>query len=55
MEAFRGRGYMDYLAQAVKGLLQEPRFLDVLPGFVLDDERVPLIRDRLTAISACTG
>lgn len=85
MEAFRGRGNMDYqashdledfvaviegrenvvqeiaespqsvqdyLAQAVKSLLAEPRFLDVLPGFVLDDARVPLIKARLTAIGA---
>jgi hypothetical protein len=84
MEAFRGRGKMDfqashdledfvaviegrenvvleigespqavrdYLAQAAKSLLAEPRFLDVLPGFVLDDERVPLIKHRLAAIS----
>ena len=55
MEAFRGRGYMDYLAQAVKGPLQEPRFLDVLPGFVLDDERIPLIRDRLASVSTSAG
>lgn len=85
MEAFRGRGKMDYqashdledfvaviegrenvvqevaespqsvqdyLAQAVKNLLAEPRFFDVLPGFVLDDKRVPLIRDRLAVIGA---
>ena len=85
MEAFRGRGKMDfqashdledfvaviegresvipeiaespqavrdYLAQAAKSLLAEPRFLDVLPGFVLDDERVPLIKNRLAAISS---
>jgi hypothetical protein len=84
MEAFRGRGNMDYqashdledfvavvegretilkevagspqdlrdyLAEAARGLLSEHRFLDVLPGFVLDDERVPLIRDRLAAIA----
>lgn len=42
----------DYLAQAAKSLLAEPRFLDVLPGFVLDDERVPLIKDRLAAMGA---
>ena len=86
MEAFRGRGNMDYqashdledfvaviegrenvvqevaespqsvreyLAQAAKSLLAEPRFLDVLPGFVLNDERVPLIKARLAAIGAC--
>ena len=85
MEAFRGRGRMDfqashdledfvaviegretvireivespldvrdYLAQAAKTLLAEPRFLDVLPGFVLDDGRVPLIQERLASIAA---
>jgi hypothetical protein len=85
MEAFRGRGGMDfqashdledfvaviegrdtllqeiaespqelrsYLAEAAKTLLAEPRFLDVLPGFVLDDGRVPLIEERLRAIAA---
>jgi hypothetical protein len=85
MEAFRGRGRMDfqashdledfvaviegrdtllqeieesppelrrYLADAAKSLIQETRFLDVLPGFVLDSERVPLILDRLDAIAA---
>jgi len=85
MEAFRGRGNMDYqashdledfvaviegretiiaeiaespqdlreyLAEAARALLSESRFLDVLPGFVLDHERVPLIRDRLEAMAA---
>ena len=85
MEAFRGRGKMDfqashdledfvaviegretllqeiaaspqslrrYLADAAKMLLAESRFLDVLPGFVLDDERVPLIEGRLASIAA---
>lgn len=85
MEAFRGRGKMDfqashdledfvaviegrenivseiaespqdvrdYLAEAAKKLLADSRFLDVLPGFVLDDERVPLIRQRLESIAA---
>jgi predicted nucleotidyltransferase len=85
MEAFRGRGKMDfqashdledfvaviegrdtllqeivaspqsirrYLADAAKMLLAESRFLDVLPGFVLDDERVPLIEERLASIAA---
>ena len=85
MEAFRGRGKMDfqashdledfvaviegrdslfqevadspqelrrYLAEAAKSLLAEPRFLDVLPGFVLDSERVPLIQERLASIAA---
>jgi hypothetical protein len=41
----------DYLAQAAKTLLAEPRFLDVLPGFVLDDGRVPLIQERLASIA----
>jgi hypothetical protein len=83
MEAFRGRGKMDfqashdledfvaviegrdtllqeiaespqelrrYLAEAAKSLLAEPRFLDVLPGFVLDSERVPLIQERLAEL-----
>ena len=85
MEAFRGRGKMDfqashdledfvaviegrdtllqeiaaspqslrrYLADAAKMLLAESRFLDALPGFVLDDERVPLIEERLASIAA---
>lgn len=42
----------DYLAEAADGLLQESRFLDVLPGFVLDAERVPLILERLQRIRA---
>ena len=87
MEAFRGRGRMDfqashdledfvaviegrenivneiaespqdvrdYLAQAAKTLLAEPRFLDVLPGFVLDHERVPMIENRLASVAAGT-
>ena len=41
----------DYLANAAKALLAEPRFLDVLPGFVLDGERVPLIRERIESIA----
>jgi hypothetical protein len=85
MEAFRGRGRMDfqashdledfvaviegrdtllqeiaesqqeirlYLAEAVASLLAEPRFLDVLPGFVLDSERVSLIQERLKSIES---
>ena len=84
MEAFRGRGRMDfqashdledfvaviegretllqeiaaspedlrnYLAEAAKSLLAESRFLDVLPGFVLDGERVPIIQERLSLIA----
>ena len=85
MEAFRGRGKMDfqashdledfvaviegrdtllqeiaaspvslrnYLAEAARTLLAESRFLDVLPGFVLDSERVPLIEKRLARMAA---
>jgi hypothetical protein len=84
MEAFRGRGRMDfqashdledfvaviegrdtivqeitespqdlqnYLADAARVLLAESRFLDVLPGFVLDGERVPLIHERIASIA----
>jgi hypothetical protein len=84
MEAFRGRGRMDfqashdledfvaviegretvvqeiagapptlqdYLGEAARTLLAESRFLDVLPGFVLDNERVPLIQGRLASIA----
>lgn len=84
MEAFRGRGQMDfqashdledliavidgrstileeitdspgdlrkYLAQAARSLLGESAFLDALPGFVLDEGRVPLIRERLTQVT----
>lgn len=84
MEAFRGRGKMDfqaspdledfvaviegrstlleeisnsphelreYLADTAKFLLSEPKFLDVLPGFVLEQERVPLILERLKRIA----
>jgi len=42
----------NYLAEAAKTLLAESRFLDVLPGFVLEDERVPLIQERLALIAA---
>lgn len=45
----------EYLAKAARTLLQEPRFLDVLPGFVYGDaasqERVPLIERRLEEMS----
>jgi hypothetical protein len=34
-----------YLAEAARSLLAESRFLDVLPGFVLDSDRVPMIRE----------
>jgi len=40
-----------YLAEAAMMLLAEPRFLDVLPGFVLSNERVPLIQERLAGIA----
>src|SRR5579875_1209280 len=40
-----------YLAEAAKSLLSEPRFLDALPGFVLDLERVPLVEERLGQIA----
>ncbi len=44
-----------YLAEAARILLQEPRFRDVLPGFIYGDaisqQRVPLIERRLTEIS----
>jgi hypothetical protein len=85
VEAFRGRGRMDYmashdledfiaviegrseaveeieaspsdlreyLAEAAKTLLAERRFMEVLPGFVLDSERVPLIEKRLASIAS---
>jgi hypothetical protein len=84
MEAFRGRGQMDflashdledfvavidgrstilaeiadspgdvrdYLAEAARSLLSESRFLDAVPGFVLDDGRVPLILERLNRLA----
>lgn len=83
MEAFRGRGQMDflashdledfvavidgrsttlqeiadspsdvreYLAEAARSLLSESRFLDAVPGFVLDYGRVPLILERLNRL-----
>jgi hypothetical protein len=83
MEAFRGRGQMDfqashdledfvavidgrstilkeiadspsdvreYLADSARSLLSESRFLDAVPGFVLDYGRVPLILDRLNQL-----
>ena len=45
------RGLRDCLSRAAQSLLAEPRFLDVLPGFVLDHERVPLIEERLASIA----
>ena len=40
-----------YLADAARSLLNESRFLDVLPGFVLDEGRVPLLLDRLRQLA----
>jgi hypothetical protein len=44
-----------YLAETAKGLLQESRFREVLPGYVLGDEasqqRIPLILQRLTEMT----
>ncbi len=40
-----------YLADAARSLLAERRFMDVLPGFVLDSEWVPLIEKRLASIA----
>jgi hypothetical protein len=84
MEAFRGRGQMDflashdledfvavidgrstilpeiagsagdvreYLAEAARSLLSESRFLDAVPGFVLEYGRVPLILERLRQLT----
>ena len=41
----------NHLADAAKLLLGESRFLDVLPGLVLDNSRVPVIQKRLALIS----
>jgi hypothetical protein len=41
-----------YLARAATALLNEPRFVEVLPGYVLDEGRVPLILQRLTEIAS---
>lgn len=84
MEAFRGRGQMDFLAshdledfvavidgrstildeiadspgdireflaEAARSLLSESRFLDAVPGFVLEYSRVPLILERLQQLT----
>jgi hypothetical protein len=40
-----------YLVEAARGLLGESGFLDVLPSFVLDEGRVPLILERLTQLT----
>ena len=44
-----------YLAEAARTLLGESRFLDVLPGFVLDTDRVPMIRERLASMAAVSA
>jgi hypothetical protein len=44
-------GLRVYLSQAARDLLDESRFLDVLPGYVLDEGRVPLILQRLKEIA----
>lgn len=41
-----------YLSEAAKTLLAESGFLDVLPGYVLDRDRVPVMRNRLASIAA---
>jgi len=41
----------EYLAEAASSLLSESRFLDAVPGFVLDYGRVPLILERLTELT----
>jgi hypothetical protein len=41
-----------YLARAARSLLNGQRFLAVLPGYVLDEGRVPLIIQRLTDIAS---
>jgi hypothetical protein len=45
------RDLRNYLAEAARALLSESRFLDALPGFVLDGERVPVIRERIASIA----
>jgi hypothetical protein len=84
MEAFRGRGRMDflashdledfvavidgrnnildevaacpadlrsYLAETAKSLLDEPEFLDALPGYILDEGRVAMMMERLRLLT----
>ena len=41
----------EYLAEAASSLLSESRFLDAVPGFVLEYGRVPLILERLTQLT----
>jgi len=41
----------EYLANAITSLLQQERFLEALPGYVRNDERVPQILRKLQEIS----
>jgi hypothetical protein len=41
----------EYLVEAARSLLSESRFLDAVPGFVLDYGRVPLILERLNQLT----
>jgi hypothetical protein len=41
----------EYLVEAASSLLSESRFLDAVPGFVLDDGRVALILERLNQLT----
>ena len=41
----------EYLVEAIASLLNEPRFLDAVPGFVLDSGGVPLILERLQQLT----
>jgi hypothetical protein len=41
----------DYLAEVAESLPGESVFLDVLPGFVLDEGRVPMMRERLSRLT----
>jgi hypothetical protein len=45
------RDIREYLAEASRSLLSESRFLDAVPGFVLDYGRVPLILERLNQLT----
>ena len=54
----RSKGYLplrqdirEYLVEAASSLLSESRFLDAVPGLVLDDGRVPLILERLNQLT----
>lgn len=40
-----------YLAEAAQFLRSQQKFMDVLPGFVVDHGRVPLVEDRLQRIA----